>query len=182
VAAVQHHQHVRAPGRDLGDQVTEFLVGEVGHTRPPAVDADKGLVLPARLEEPEALLDRLVGAVAGEAKDRDVVWPCLAEVQSKPVDDPLTGGLLLEQFDDTQRALLHPTSQKFVEPFDVVDAAAEGVELASVVVDADEQGVDDASHRGLRVQAGSLSSATRNTPRTGRTWPAFSPNAEISKR
>ena len=85
------------PGRNLGDELGELLVGQVPGALGAAVVEDEGFVEAIGLEVPELLGGLLLRAVAAVAEQGDVVRTGLAEVGAECLDDRLARRLSVEQ-------------------------------------------------------------------------------------
>jgi hypothetical protein len=138
MATVQDHHDVGAVVGHLPDQLVELLVGQVTDTVGAAVGADDGLVLPGRLQEPEAILDRLARAVPAVGEQRDVAGAGLTEVRLEPLDDPLACRVPVEQLLGLVAAFADAGGENLGQRLDVGDTAAQRRGIAAVVVDADE--------------------------------------------
>ena len=90
VAAIQDHDDMRTGGGDLGEQLGEFLVGQVPAAGfgQPAVPADEGLVQAIRFQVPELRRRGRLRAVATVVEERHVLGAGLAQVLAEAVDEP----------------------------------------------------------------------------------------------
>ena len=85
------------PGRGLGDELGQLLVGQVPRAFGAAVVEDEGFVEAVGLEVPELLGGLLLGAVAAVAEQGDVIRTGLAEVGAECLDDRLAARLSVKQ-------------------------------------------------------------------------------------
>ena len=148
VAAVQDHHHVGTLVRDLGDELGEFLVGQVPGAIGAAVVEDEGLVEMVGLDPPELLGSLLLRAMAAVAEQGDVLRPGLAEVLAEGPDDRLARrlrvyqDLYLQDVLEPTLAGIDPRLEVLPHLPDVVDAAPQLGDRRRIVIDSDQESVD----------------------------------------
>ncbi len=133
---------MRPPGRDLGDQDRQLLVGDRTDQRPVAppadVDRDERLDPAARLELGEGLRwRRLLAAVAAVREQRHVAGPGLPEVRAERVDHRRARGLPVDQGREAQ-PVADPSLEERAQVPDVVAAPEQRVDRRRIRVDPDQ--------------------------------------------
>jgi hypothetical protein len=153
MAGIQNHQEARpAAGHPL-QQAGDLFVGEIpGGVS--AIPADEGFVEAIWLEVPQLSWHRLLGAMAAEVKESQIVLTRLAEVPLKLLDHGLAICVLVEKSLTVQLTNLAVDTilKKALEGIDVVAAAPERTYRRRIVVNANEES-EDAGGEGCHVSS-----------------------------
>ncbi len=156
MAAVQQYCHMGAFDRDQGDELGQFLVGQVPGSLGTAVVEDECLVEMVGLDPPEQLGGLLLRAMAAVAEQGDILRPGLTEVVLEGLDDRLTRrfrvfqDLYLQGVLEPTPAGIDPRLQVLPHLSDVVNAAPQLRDRRRIVVDTDEQCEDSLHDMGSR--------------------------------
>lgn len=114
----------------------------------PAVMADQGFVEVVRLDVPELRGRLLLGAVAAEAKERDIAGPGLSQVLAEGLDDVVARGLLIGQGLGQEDFLrwLSACGEQLAQGFDIVHAAPQRGNGREIAINTDKEGMDGTGH------------------------------------